>query len=55
MSVSRLEVSYENKSLDFYRKNQEFQKQFCHIYSSRLAKLGELIKAAKLAKFGSDI
>jgi hypothetical protein len=53
MSVSRLQVSYENRSAHFYRTNQEFKKQFCHIYSTRLSKLGiELLQAKAVEKFG---
>lgn len=53
MSSGRLQVSYENRSTNFYRKTEDFQKQFCHIYSTRLQKLGsELLKAKVEEKFG---
>lgn len=53
MSVERLKVSYENRSSRFYRQNQEFKKQFCHIYASRLRQLGsELLKEKAQEKFG---
>jgi hypothetical protein len=56
MSTSRLEVSYENRSTHFYRKNQEFKKQFCHIYATRLQKLGtELLQSKAIEKFGKDL
>lgn len=55
MSSGRLQVSYENRSSGFYRKNQEFKKQFCHIYTARLQKLGvELLKEKALKKFGKQ-
>lgn len=52
MSSSRLQASYENRSSSFYRKNQDFKKQYCHIYGARLEKLGELLKTKAQAKFG---
>lgn len=52
MSSSRLHASYENRSSSFYRKNQDFKKQYCHIYGARLEKLGELLKTKAQAKFG---
>ena len=52
MSSSRLQVTYENRSTSYYRTNQEFKKQFCHIYSSRLRRLAELLKPKALEKFG---
>lgn len=53
MSAERLKVSYENRSSRFYRQNQEFKKQFCHIYASRLRQLGsELLKEKAQEKFG---
>jgi hypothetical protein len=53
MSSNRLQVSYENRSSSFYRTNQEFKKQFCHIYASRLRRLGsELLRPKAQKKFG---
>lgn len=53
MSSGRLQVNYENRSSHFYRNNQEFKKQFCHIYAARLQKLGiELLKEKAQKKFG---
>lgn len=55
MSLVRLQAAYENRSSSFYRKEQEFQKQFCHIYASRLENLGCLLKAKAQDKFGEHI
>lgn len=55
MSLVRLQAAYENRSSSFYRKEQEFQKQFCHIYASRLENLGCLLKAKARDKFGERI
>lgn len=53
MDSSRLKVTCENRSSGFYRKEQEFKKQYCHIYSSRLRRLGsELLKEKAKKKFG---
>lgn len=53
MSLVRLESTFENKSSNFYRTNQEFKKQFYHIYASRLRRLGsELLKPKAQEKFG---
>lgn len=55
MSSGRMQVNYENHSSPFYRKNQEFKKQFCHIYAARLQKLGfELLKEKAQKKFGKE-
>lgn len=55
MSSGRLQVLYENKSSEFYQKNQEFKKQFNHIYASRLRKLGsELLREKAEKKFGKS-
>ena len=56
MSSSRLEVEFDNSSAKFYRRNQEFKKQFCHIYAARLRELGsELLKKKVEAKFGKNV
>ena len=53
MNSNRLKVTYENRSSIFYRKQQEFKKQYCHIYASRLRRLGsELLKEKAKKKFG---
>lgn len=51
-SYERLQVSYVNKSEKFVRKNQEFNRQFAHIYSSRLRKLSELLAIKIEQKWG---
>lgn len=51
--MNRLQVSYVNRSDNFFRKNQDFKKQFCHIYATRLRTLGsDLLKAKAEEKFG---
>lgn len=45
-------VSYKNKSEKFTRSNQEFKRQYAHIYSSRLTKLTELLKNKVEEKWG---
>lgn len=54
MSSNRLKCAYENRSSGFYHKstNQDFKKQFCHIYASRLQQLGELLKQKAQKQFG---
>lgn len=52
MNAQRLEAPYENCSQKFYRQDQEFQRQFFHIYESRLDELGELIKTKVSKKYG---
>lgn len=54
MESPRANTRYENKSDNFYRRDQDFKRQFCHIYSSRLTKLGhELLKDKVLKKYGN--
>jgi hypothetical protein len=48
----RLQVSYVNKSEKFVRRNQEFNRQFAHIYSSRLGKLSNLLASKVEQKWG---
>lgn len=54
MSSVRLSASYENRSSSFYRKTQDFTKQYCHIYGSRLRQLSELFKTIAEEKFGKN-
>jgi hypothetical protein len=56
MSSTRLVVNYKNTSDQFYRRDQDFKRQFCHIYSSRLKRLGhELLEEKSKQKFGKSI
>lgn len=52
MSSNRLQAPYENLSKEFYRKEQEFKKQFYHIYAIRLQHLGGLLKVKAEKQFG---
>lgn len=55
MSEQRLQVPYENRSKAFYRTDQEFQRQYFHIYESRLRQLGEPIKEEIIKKHGKSL
>lgn len=55
MSDQRLQVPYENRSKAFYRTDQEFQRQYFHIYESRLRQLGEPIKEEIIKKHGKSL
>lgn len=55
MSEQRLQVPYENRSKSFYRTDQEFQRQYFHIYESRLRQLGEPIKELIIKKYGKKM
>lgn len=50
--MARLEVAYENQSSRFYRQDQNFQRQFFHIYESRLKQLGDLLRQKVATKYG---
>lgn len=50
----RPKASYKNLSSGFYRKQQEFKKQYCHIYASRLERLSELLHEKAKDKFGKN-
>lgn len=52
MSGQRLEAPYENKSKAFYRSDSAFQRQYFHIYDSRLKQLGALIKEKVSKQYG---
>lgn len=51
----RPQVTYENRSANFYLRQEKFEKQFCHIYTSRLLELGSEIKAKAEKKFGKEM
>lgn len=50
--MQRLEASFENRSSKFFRNNHDFQRQYFHIYESRLNQLGELLKQKVADKYG---
>jgi hypothetical protein len=50
--MERLEATYVNRAHRFYRKNQGFQRQYYHIYESRLRQLHDLLKEKVVNKFG---
>ena len=50
--MQRVGCTYENLSTKFYRSDQDFQRQFFHIYESRLKQLGDLLKHKINAKYG---
>lgn len=52
MSMSRLGCTYENQSSKFYRSDQDFQRQFFHIYESRLNQISDLLKHRISSKHG---
>lgn len=54
MSDQRIQVPYMNKSKPFYRTDQDFQRQYFHIYESRLRQLGEPIKEEIIKKYGKS-
>ncbi|XP_070497233.1 DNA polymerase delta subunit 2 [Chironomus tepperi] len=51
--MARISCTYENQSSKFYRNDQDFQRQFFHIYESRLNQLGDLLKQKISAKYGT--
>jgi len=48
----RQQVQYEDLSIDFNDKLIDFSKQFCHIYSVRLAELKAILIPRIIAKWG---
>lgn len=52
MSIQRMSPPYENCSQVFYRSDHTFQRQYFHIYESRLQQLGDLIKDKVSDKYG---
>lgn len=48
----RQQVQYEDLTTDFNDKLIEFSKQFCHIYSVRLAELRAILIPRVIAKWG---
>lgn len=52
INMQRLEASFENQSLKFYRQSQEFQRQFFHIYECRLHQLDLLLREKVHKKYG---
>ena len=50
--MQRVESTYENRSSKFYRSDQDFQRQYFHIYESRLKQLADLLKHKITEKYG---
>lgn len=48
----RQQVEYEDLTIDFNDKLIDFSKQFCHIYSIRLAELRAVLIPRVIAKWG---
>lgn len=48
----RQQIQYEDLTTDFNDKSIDFSKQFCHIYSIRLAELREVLILQVIAKWG---
>lgn len=48
----RQQVQYEDLTIDFNDKLIDFSKQFCHIYSIRLAELRAVLISRVIAKWG---
>ncbi|ALC44809.1 CG12018 [Drosophila busckii] len=51
----RLECSYENLSSCFQLGSSDYQKQFCHLYSHRLAEMTRLLTPLALKKWGKQV
>lgn len=48
----RQQIQYEDLTTDFNDKLIDFSKQFCHIYSIRLAELRAVLISQVIAKWG---